>query len=164
MNKFTMVFIIIFATLLVVMSLLGTVGAIFNAVGQVNEPAEQTTMDEITLDEQYPYKPLEENFILDLENFKIYNPDELTAEILETRTASNTLIVERVIGKVVNKTKGDGRILNTESEYNYISYFDLGIPISDGTLMLTYLIYNPDTDFVDDCERYDFILSREYED
>lgn len=60
---------------------------------------------------------------------------------------------------------GDGRILNTEdTQYNYISYSGVD-DTRDGTIILTYLLYNPGTDYEDDImERFDFILDRSYED
>lgn len=114
------------------------------------------------------YTALEENFTLDIEDkYKIYNPDELTEEILINRTKNDTLIIERIIGVVTNKNrKGDGKILNTTDEYyNYINYSNADLPITDGTILLTYCIYNPDSDYTDDIvDRFDFILDRNFED
>jgi len=98
------------------------------------------------------------------ENIRVYDASELTAEILENR--SGTMIVERCIGLVTSKQRGDGIVLNAANEdYNYISYRGVYRPISDGTVMLSYMVYNPDNNYVDDImERYDFVLSREWED
>lgn len=99
--------------------------------------------------------------------FFIYGTDEITKEILETRTESEAIIIERVVGMVTNKSNpGDGIILNTEnSDYNYISYSSVDFATCDGTIILTYFVYNPGTNDIDDImERYDFVLDREYED
>lgn len=110
------------------------------------------------------YKPIEENFVLDInEPYHIYDPDELTTEILEHRTEHNELIIERLIGR--SARNGDGVILNTSDSHNYISYKHTGLPYIDGTILLTYCIYNPDSNDTDDIiERFDFILDREHED
>ena len=76
-------------------------------------------------------------------------------------------IVERAIGIVTNRERqGDGKILNTDDDYyNYISYRNVDFNTCDGTIVLTYLIYNPDTSYTDDIiERYDFCLDRNFED
>ena len=100
------------------------------------------------------------------EDYQIYDTDELTADILEHRTEHDVLIIERIIGQVTNGESFDGRILNTkEPYYNYISYRYAGMPIQEGTVLITYFIYNPNTDGVDDIvNRYDFVLDRRYED
>lgn len=97
----------------------------------------------------------------------IYDTDELTAEILENRTQQDSIIIERVIGMVTNREQdGDGIVLNTtDAEHNYISYRSVDFETCEGTIILTYFVYNPGTDYVDDImERYDFVLDREYED
>lgn len=118
------------------------------------------------------YHELENAFISDLvkdgyENVIVYDTDDLTVEILENRINQEKLIVERVIGMVTNKDRdGDGIILNTSyDEYDYISYRNVDFEIREGTIILTYFIYNPETEYPDDVtERYDFILDRTYED
>lgn len=117
------------------------------------------------------YYGIEDTFMLELyengyDNMLIYDMDDLTADILENRIQSDSIIIERCIGIVTNKEQaGDGIILNTAAEYNYISYRNVDFEIYSGTIILTYFIYNPGTDYVDDImERYDFVLDREYED
>lgn len=117
---------------------------------------------------------IEDAFILELSEqygegtlFAIYGTDELTAEILEHRTEGDEIIIERCIGIVTNiDHAGDGKILNTNDDYyNYISYSGVDFETHDGTIILSYFIYNPGTNYTDDImERYDFVLSREYED
>ena len=98
------------------------------------------------------------------ENIKVYDASELTAETLESR--KGTTIVERCIGIVTDKQSGDGAVLNLPEDCGYyISYRGIYLPISDGTVILSYMVYNPDNNYIDDImERYDFILSREWED
>lgn len=119
------------------------------------------------------YEELEEDFITfcedNYDDISIYDTDELFSEteILENRIENDSIIIERVIGMVTNRNReGDGIILNTSNtNYDYISYRNVDFEINDGTIILTYLIYNPNTNYVDDViERYDFVLDREYED
>lgn len=119
------------------------------------------------------YEKLEEDFISFCEDkydsISIYSTDELFSEteILENRTENDNVIIERAIGMVTNcNREGDGIILNTSNtDYNYISYRSVDFETHDGTIILTYFVYNPDNNYVDDIiERYDFVLDREYED
>lgn len=118
------------------------------------------------------YVPIEDNYVKDMVekgyiNFDIYDTTELTAEMLTDRAVFHRVIVERVIGIVTNKErKGDGLILNTDDDYyNYISYSSVDLDYTTGTIMVTYLMYNPDTNYEDDIiERYDYVLDRNYED
>lgn len=116
------------------------------------------------------YFPIEDAFVAEIVslgyiNFDIYEPDEITNDMLTNRTNSKRLIVERIIGIVTSK-EGDGRILNTaDSDYDYISYKNVDLDYTTGTVMITYCLYNPDTNYEDDIlERYDYVLDREYED
>lgn len=117
------------------------------------------------------YYGIEDAFVLELyengyDNMLIYDVDDLTTDILENRTQSDNIIIERCIGIVTNKEQaGDGIILNTAAEYNYISYRSVDFEIHNGTIVLTYFIYNPGTDYADDIMcRYDFLLDRQYKD
>lgn len=113
------------------------------------------------------YTDTEEQFLSDFRkngvNFKVYDTRELTAEILENR--KGTTVIERCIGFVVDKEAGDGMILNADDDYNYIAYRGGSEEINDGTIFLSYMVYNPDNNYIDDIEeRYDFVICREYED
>lgn len=115
------------------------------------------------------YLETEELFIMELTekslgSYQMYDASELTAEILENR--NGITIIERCVGMVVDKTQGDGIILNAYNpEYNYISYRSCGQEVCDGTILVSYMVYNPDTTYIDDIiERYDFVICREYED
>lgn len=97
--------------------------------------------------------------------YKIYDASELSAEILENR--KGTVIVERCIGFVTDKTTGDGKVLNAyDKNYDYISYRSVtDQKYYDGTVFISYMIYNPENNYIDDItERYDFVLCREWED
>lgn len=94
--------------------------------------------------------------------YSLYDAEELTVETLESRNGA--VIIERCIGIVTDKTSGDGRLLNFEDGSYYISYSGMD-DIRDGTVVLSYMIYNPENNYFDDImERYDFVISREYED
>lgn len=114
------------------------------------------------------YTEIEELFIMELTDkglgsYQMYDASELTAEILENR--NGITIIERCVGMVVDKTNGDGIILNAyDPEYNYISYRSCGQEVCDGTILVSYMVYNPDTTYIDDItERYDFVICRDYE-
>lgn len=96
------------------------------------------------------------------ENIMIYDSSELTADILENR--HGTMIVERCLGVVTNAEQGDGVVLNpADINYNYIGYRGISWPLSDGTVLLSYMVYNPNSNYIDDIvERYDFVLDVEW--
>ena len=91
---------------------------------------------------------------------------DMTQDILENRKGNGVLIIERVIGIVDDDKEGDGIILNTsDKDHNYISYRNVNFETRNGTIILSYFVYNPNTNYVDDVvRRYDFVLDREYED
>ena len=112
------------------------------------------------------YTALEREFISTLPekgyiSTAIFDASELTTEMLESRTPE-VIIIERCISIVTNANEeGDGKVLNYDGGY-YIKH-DKGI--EDGTIMLTYFVYNPNTQYYDDIiERYDFVLDTEYAD
>lgn len=92
----------------------------------------------------------------DLDIVNIYDTDELTGEMLENRNGS--IIIEKTIGIVLND-EGDGKILNTDDDYyNYINYSRVE-GAKEGDIILTYCVYNPDTNYVDDILlRFDYII------
>lgn len=94
---------------------------------------------------------------------EVYDCSELTAEILENRDGK--IIIEECIGIVTNKQTGAGKLLNyTNPDYYYISYSSVD-GIRDGSVVLTYFIYNPDSNYIDDIlYRFDYIIDREFED
>ena len=88
----------------------------------------------------------------------VYDASELTADILENRRG--TMVVERCFGVVTDAKQGDGRVLNpADKDYDYIGYRGVYWPLSDGTVLLSYMVYNPDNGYIDDIvERYDLVL------
>ena len=95
---------------------------------------------------------------------RVFNTDDLTAEILENRIGCGYVVVEKIIGVCENNDK-DGVVINTRDKaHNYISYrraydYCTGQKIGKGDVVLTYLIYNPNTAWIDDIsERIDYII------
>lgn len=115
------------------------------------------------------YLEIEELFIEEIsEEFPdrsvvVCDASDLDAETLEAR--GSTVIVERVIGFVDNEQTGDGVVINAaDREYDYICYADCGQTIRKGTILVTYLVYEPDDDNVDTIIiREDFVICREFE-
>lgn len=97
---------------------------------------------------------------------KIYDSSDLSVEKIENRDGK--LIVERCICYVEKFDNGEGfgTILNCFSkDYAYIHFEKMGKPLYKGTIVVTYLVYNPNTKLVDDAiEVYDFVISRTFED
>lgn len=88
---------------------------------------------------------------------QFYDSSELTEDILANRQGK--LIIEKCVGKVVDDEK-NGAIQNADSDYNYISYEN--VDCTKGDTIVTYLIYNPDTNYTDDViERFDYVQKGE---
>lgn len=87
---------------------------------------------------------------------EICDSADLTIEDLQNRNGK--LIIEKCIGRVENADK-DGRVLNyTDPDYYYISYRSVE-DCKEGDIVLTYFIYNPDTNYEDDIlERFDYVI------
>ena len=118
-----------------------------------------------------PYYPIEDNYVMNMvevgySNFHIYDSRNVTSGMLANRTKSEKIIIERVIAIITNRNReGDAKVLNTNGDYNYISYYGTDLDYTTGTVMITYLMYNPETDYEDDIiERYDYVLDRNFED
>ena len=85
---------------------------------------------------------------------EIVNTEDLYADDLTHRNGK--LIIERIIGVVDDASNGDGHVLDDED--SYISYNSVS-DISKGNVICTYLIYNPDTNYVDDIiARFDYVI------
>ena len=93
-----------------------------------------------------------------LDHGSVYDPDEITEEMLQSRTDQH-VIIEHVHGICMDEA-GNGRALNTSSEYDYIAYngFACTALVACGDIVDTYLIYDPACQ-APDCiiERRDFI-------
>lgn len=107
--------------------------------------------------------PIENNVISLLENagfknVKVYDSSEITPDLLENREGKT--IVERCYGVVLDMETGDGRIINAaDGAGNYISYRSVYQTHDENSIMLTYLVYNPENNYCDDIIiRYDFVL------
>lgn len=92
-----------------------------------------------------------------LQNIVVYDSSDLTLDTIQNRRG--TTIVERCIGLVTNKECGDGVILNYAELGNYIGYRDVYLPFENGSVILSYMVYDPDGTAGDDIMvRYDFLL------
>ena len=90
-------------------------------------------------------------FYRDFDFLQEYETEELTADILNNRNGN--IVMEKCIGRVTSEN-GDGEILNGNG---YISY--TGINAKKGNVILTYFVYNPDSNFEDDIiSRFDYII------
>lgn len=88
---------------------------------------------------------------------QVYDSSELTEDILANRQGK--LIIEKCVGTVLDNEK-NGAIQNADSDYNYISYAD--VDCTKGDSVITYLIYNPETNYTDDViERFDYVQKGE---
>jgi hypothetical protein len=105
-----------------------------------------------------------------LELFKVYNSADLTEERLLNRKGD--LIIEKVYGVVIN-AEGEGKVLETQEDFKkahnrdydtmaehnyYIDYKDTA-EAKEGDIILSFIIYNPDTFYKDDIvARFDYIM------
>ena len=93
---------------------------------------------------------------------EIWETDDLSLEEITTRQDRDALVIERLVGVVLNED-GDGQILNTSDPYyNYISY--RSVPgAQPGDIIVTYCFYDPTTDVEDDIiDRFDTIIANAY--
>ena len=75
-------------------------------------------------------------------------------------THKGRVFVERIIGKVKDNN-GNGKVLNlpkdADKTFDYISY--KGIDANKGDIVVTYLLYNPETNGDDDIiARWDYVI------
>lgn len=87
---------------------------------------------------------------------QFYDSADLTLEDLQNR--NGTIIIEKCIG-VVETPEKDGRVINyVDPDHYYISYRGVE-DCNVGDVILTYFIYNPDTNYEDDIlYRFDYII------
>lgn len=95
---------------------------------------------------------------------KVFDTDDITYDLLVNRTEYDYIVVEKLIG-VAENNAGDGVVINTDDkQHDYISYrysrdYCTGERVHKGDVVLTYLIYNPRTTWIDDIvERVDYII------
>lgn len=145
------------------------------AVGNIptaeTEATETTTATETTAEQKvFSWFNYYEEITDDLELFKVYNFADLTEETLINRNGD--LIIEKVYGVVVD-TEGNGKILvndedfkkahnrdyNGIAEYNYYISYKGTEKAQQGDIVLSYFIYNPDSNYTDDTmARFDYIM------
>ena len=88
---------------------------------------------------------------------KVIDCNDLTEEMLTTRTERNIMYIERIIGKVTDNAK-NGTVLNTPEDGGYYISYDRVEDARKGDLIITYCVYNPFSNYDDDViERWDFI-------
>lgn len=131
----------------------------------------QANEDNVSIDaSELAGKVIEFNFIPELESeevsegedYAIIDASELTEGILFHRAEGNTLIVERVISRIGED--GKGRVINTGGiGADTLSFKYSSLPLTEGTLVQSYRIYNPNNNKLDVVNRFDFILSRDFE-
>lgn len=84
---------------------------------------------------------------------QVYDSSELTEDILANRQGK--LIIEKCIGTVTDDEKN-----GSLEDGSYISYAD--VDCTKGDTVITYLIYNPKTNYTDDViERFDHVQKGE---
>ena len=103
--------------------------------------------------------PISSQMGLESHPVMVFEPDELTGEILENRNGA--VIIEMLIGRIDNVENGDGTVLNTEDDYytyiNYSSYIEKHPEAKVGDYVLTYSLYDPYNNCVDDIlMRFDY--------
>lgn len=85
---------------------------------------------------------------------EIIDANQLTYKAIENRNGK--LIIEKCIGVVEDAATGKGYVIDDHNYY--ISYANVQ-GISNGNVICSYFIYNPDTNYVDDIlYRFDYII------
>ena len=91
------------------------------------------------------------------DNAVIIDAEDLTCDRLVNRTPDE-VIVARIVGECLDDN-GNGKLVNDESEYNYISYRDVE-GVQPGDIVVTYEVYDRFGNGEDDIvERYDMIVA-----
>lgn len=84
---------------------------------------------------------------------QVYDSSELTEDILANKQGK--LIIEKCVGTVIDDEKN-----GSLEDGSYISYES--VDCTKGDSVITYLIYNPDTNYTDDViERFDYVQKGE---
>lgn len=92
----------------------------------------------------------------------VIDTSKLTIEQITHRRGK--VLIERVIGRVKN-AKGDGKVINAggnrEYGYGYICYKGYIKDFQPGDVIVSYLLYNPETEWHDDIiARWDYKLEK----
>lgn len=89
------------------------------------------------------------------DRFEIIDCSDLTLEELENRDGK--LIVERIVGEVLDE-EGNGRVINAPDGEEFYIYYDVE-KFKVGDIVVSYCIYNPDNNAPDDIlKRFDYEL------
>lgn len=169
------IYFIVIAIFVAFIVLLGVVGRLSSETSEPSSSQVPTVFEYPTdqsLDmlryEVGDYTEIEELFIMELTDkglgsYRMYDASELTLSILKHR--KGTTVIERCIGLVSDAQTGDAVLLNPPDDCGYyLSYGSCDQEVRDGTILVSYMVYNPDTDYFDDIiERYDFVICRDYE-
>ena len=150
----------IIAVILSIISIFAGVGAGVKAIA-TEKPIEVKTFNWVGV-----YDEVSDS----LELFKVYNSADLTEEILINRNGD--LIIEKLYGIVIDD-EGNGKILESNedfakahnrdyngiAEHNYYISYKRVEGVKQGDIVLTYCIYNPDSNYSDDIiARFDYIM------
>jgi hypothetical protein len=107
-----------------------------------------------------PYLESEE---VDPSSYMLLDSSELSLDLLTNRAEHNLEIVERVIAQV-HGNRGDILNARPSDRDNFISCKYLPFSVQDGTIILSYLLYDPNNDSESDViARFDYVLDRRYE-
>lgn len=119
------------------------------------EPEQKPITGESTLSNHSMYS-FYKDIAYNLDTVQIVDSENLTEEMLLNRSKDGTIIIERVIGIVLDSDL-NGEIINTDDGY-YINYSHIK-DIKEGDIILSYFVYNPDTNYIDDIlYRFDYVL------
>ena len=144
-----------------------TIISIFAGAGMT---AEKPTTTAETTEKTFNWVEAYDEIADDLELFKVYHTADLTAETLENRNGD--LIIEKIYGIVIDD-EGNGKILESNedfvkahnrdyngiAEHNYYISYKRVEGAKQGDIILTYCIYNPNSNYSDDIiARFDYIM------
>ena len=112
----------------------------------------------VEIENKYPKTEIDYYAYADnLDLIEIIDSPNLTMEMLESRNGK--LIIEKAVGVVTNAETGEGYIIGWPEFY--ISYASTPGEISNGDVICSYFIYNPDSNYCDDILlRFDYIIER----
>lgn len=89
-----------------------------------------------------------------LDLIEVVNSPDLTMEELAVRNGK--LIIEQVVGKVTNAETGEGYIIGYP---DYYMDYSMVKGIEDGSVVCSYMVYNPDSNYEDDILiRFDYVI------
>lgn len=107
-----------------------------------------------------------EDYLLKGYELAFYNnltTEKLTTKLLTTRTQRNELTVEVFYGGVLDYEGNGMDLFPADKDFDYISYSeafkDIGLELTPGSMVCTFVVYNPLNDAEDDIvERYDYLI------